>query len=339
MESSLKIKAIIAEEQGAPDVFKVGEVDFPSNEGKENYVWIKTEATGINRAETMQRKGLYPSIPGETDVIGLEAAGYLVNSQEEYTSGEYKNNERVMALLPGGGYSDIARVHKDHLMKIPENLSFEEGAAIPETWLTSFQLLFLVASGKEGQTALIHAAGSGIGCAAIQLCKKVGITTIAVASTNEKLELAKSIGASHGINYKENADFSTLVQEYTGGKGVNIILDCVGAQNFDYNIKSAAVDCQWVLYGLMGGPKVPEFNLKSFMGKRIQLLCSTLKTRTNEYKADMITKFSEQFLPLFETGELKPIIDITLKYSEMKDAHEYMESNKTQGKIICTNDL
>lgn len=144
MESSGKIKAIIREKDGDPDVLKVGEVDFPSNEGKDGYVWIKMEATAINRAETLQRQGKYPPIPGETDVIGLEAAGYRVNSIEEYKSGDYKNNDRVMALLPGGGYGDIARVHQLHLMKIPENLSFEEAAAIPETWLTAYQLLHKV---------------------------------------------------------------------------------------------------------------------------------------------------------------------------------------------------
>lgn len=141
MESSdLKIKAVVATEAGGPEVLKIQEVDFPSNEGRENYVWIKIEATAINRAETLQRIGKYPPIPTETSVIGLEGAGYLVNSKEEYTSGEYKNNEKVMALLPGGGYSDIARVHKDHLMKIPTGFTFEQAASIPETWLTAYQL-------------------------------------------------------------------------------------------------------------------------------------------------------------------------------------------------------
>lgn len=130
-----------------------------------------------------------------------------------------------MALLPGGGYSDIARVHKDHVMTIPSNLSFEEAAAIPETWLTSYQLLFMVANATAGKTCLVHAAASGIGTAAIQLCKLAGVTTIAVASSEDKLDFAKSLGASHGINYKEHPDFSELVKEFTGGKGVDVILD------------------------------------------------------------------------------------------------------------------
>ena len=189
----------------------------------------------------------------------------MITSPEEYYSGEYKQNKRIMALLPGGGYGDIARVHKDHVIEMPANISFESAASIPETWLTSYQLLFMVANATAGKTCLVHAAASGIGWAAIQLCKEKGVTTIAVSSSEDKLEFAKSLGASFGINYKESPDFSELVKEYTGGKGVDIILDCIGAQNFEYNIKSAAVDCQWVLYGTMGGVKLSDFGF----GKKI----------------------------------------------------------------------
>ena len=244
-----------------------------------------------------------------------------------------------MALLPGGGYGDIARVHKTHVMKIPSGLSFEQAAAIPETWLTSYQLLFHVASAKEGDTVLVHAAASGIGCAALQICKQKGINTIAVSSNDEKIEFAKSLGASHGINYKQHPDFSDLVKEYTDNKGVNLILDCVGAQNFEYNIKSAAIDCQWVYYGGLGGTVLQEFNLAKLMGKRIQLLFTTLKSRSNEYKAQLVSDLTDHFLPLFESGEVKPIIDKTYKFSEMSLAHERMESNANIGKIVCTNDL
>lgn len=283
--------------------------------------------------------GIYPALPGETEIIGLEAAGYLVNSPEEYKSGEYTKNERVMALLPGGGYGDIARVHRDHLIKIPDNLSFEEAAAIPETWLTSYQLLFLVANATKGKTCLVHAAASGIGCAVIQLCKQVGVTTIAVTSNQEKVQFATDLGADYGINYKENPDFSDLVKEYTNGKGVDIILDCIGAQNFEYNLKSAGMDCQWVVYGLMGGPNVDNFNLKLFMAKRMQLLCTTLKSRSNPYKANLIARFTEEYMPLFKTLELRPILDKHFKFSQMAEAHKYMEDNLNKGKIVCVNDM
>lgn len=199
--------------------------------------------------------------------------------------------------------------------------------------------MFLVADAKKGKTVLVHAAASGVGCAAIQLCKNAGVNTIAVTSSQEKIDFAKSLGASHGINYKENPDFSDLVKEYTEGKGVDIILDCIGSQNFEYNTKSAAMDCQWVFFGQLGGTTVEGFELKSFLAKRMQFLCSTLKSRTNQYKADLISRFSKEVLPLFESGEFKPIIDKTFKYSEMAQAHEHMEKNLNIGKIVCINDL
>ena len=244
-----------------------------------------------------------------------------------------------MALLPGGGYSDIARVHKDHLMKIPSNLDFKQAAAIPETWLTSYQLLYKVAKAQKGDIWLVHAAASGIGCAVIQLCKQFGIVTIAVSSTEEKLDYAKSLGANFTINYKENPDFSGLVREYTENKGVNLILDCVAAQNFDANLKSAAIDWQWVLYGGLGGMTIPEFNMGKFMAKRIQFLSTTLKTRSNQYKADLIEDFSKNCLHIFETEDFKPIIDKTYNFTEMSQAHERMESNVNIGKIVCINDM
>lgn len=339
MDTQIKVKAVVYEVEGPASVLEIKEIDFPSNEGREDFVWIKTEANGINRAECLQRNGEYPHVPGESAILGLEASGYLVNSPDEYTSGAYKNNDKIMALICGGSYADVARIHKDHYMKIPDNLSFEEAAAIPETWLTSYQLLFLVANTTKGKTVLVHAAASGIGCASIQLCKMVGATVIAVASSDDKLEFAKSLGATYTINYKENPDFSELVHEYTDGKGVDVILDCIGAQNFTYNIKAAASDCQWVFYGLLGGVLVQEIDISTFLWKRLQFLPTTLKIRSYEYKANLIKRFSAECLPLFASGELKPVIDKVMKYSEMVQAHEYMESNKTKGKIVCINDM
>lgn len=192
---------------------------------------------------------------------------------------------------------------------------------------------------SKGKVVLVHAAASGVGCAAIQLCKQIGAITIASSSTSDKLDFLKTLGADYTINYKENPDFSSLALEYTNNKGVDIILDCIGAQNFEYNIKSAAIDCHWVFYGSMGGTIVSEFNLGKLLLKRISFLSSTLKSRTNQYKANLVSSFTKDFLHLFETGELKPIIDTVYKFSEMPLAHERMESNQNIGKIVCTNDM
>ena len=159
--SQCKIKCINQKKFGGVDTLFIDEIDFPKK--KENQVYIKLEATALNRAEILQRRGFYPPNKGATKIIGLEGSGYLCHSQEEYESGDYRNNKRIMALLEGGGYSDIATVHKDHVIEIPDNLSFTQAAAIPETWLTSYQLLNLVGDAKKGDYALVHAAASGIG--------------------------------------------------------------------------------------------------------------------------------------------------------------------------------
>lgn len=171
----------------------VGNVPLPNPEKDE--VLVKMEATAVNRADTLQWKGQYPPPKGASDIIGLECSGYILNSLEEYKEKTYKKNKRVMALLSGGGYADVVWVHKDHLIEIPEGLSFEEAAAIPETWLTAYQLLKFVGWAKEGDTVLIHAAASGVGTAAIQLCKLLKLTAISSASSSSKLEFVRKLGS------------------------------------------------------------------------------------------------------------------------------------------------
>ena len=300
---------------------------------------IKIEATALNRAEILQRKGLYPPTEGSTNIIGLEGAGYILNHPEEYKTGEYKKNKRVMALLSGGGYSDVVTCHKNHIIEIPDNLSFNDAAAIPETWLTAYQLINFVGQSKSNDITLVHASASGVGWAALQIWKMQGIKTIAVASDKIKLDHSKSLGAFGYINYKETPDFSKHVKELTYGKGVNLILDCIGAQNFEYNISSAAMDCKWVFYGAIGGVKLEHLNLGKLLAKRISLLSTTLKNRTDEYKTELVKEFAKNWIPKFQSGELKPIIDTVFKLSQVAEAHKRMERNLNIGKIVMVNDL
>jgi len=300
---------------------------------------IKVEATSVNRADILQRKGLYPPPKGSTNIIGLECAGYQLQNAEDYVNGTYKKGRRVMALLSGGGYSDVVAVHKDHVIDIPDTFSFEQAAAVPETWLTSYQLINLVAQAEKGDIALIHAAASGIGCAAIQICRMQGVRSIAVASSGEKLKFAESLGSYASINYKETPDFSKMVKDMTDGKGVNVILDCIGAQNFEYNISAAAMDCKWVFFGALGGVKLEKLNLGKLLGKRINLLSSTLKNRSTAYKTNLIKNFTADCLPGFKSQQLSPIIDSVLNLSQVAEAHKRAESNLNIGKIVLKNDL
>ena len=244
-----------------------------------------------------------------------------------------------MALLPGGGYADYVSVLKSHTTPLMyEGQSWEEAAAIPEVWCTAYQLLHLVAGVKQGETCLVHAAASGVGTTMLQLCKASGVEAIAVASTNDKLDFCQSLGASHLVNYKETPEFSKAVKSFTNGRGVNVIQDPVLASHFNENLNCLAQDCRWVLYGSMGGIKVKDAMIIKLLMKRASLICSTLRNRSDSYKADLIQKVYEE-RNKFKSGELKPIIDKVLNLSEVTEAHKYIESNQSIGKVILKNDL
>mmetsp|Transcript_4030 Transcript_4030/g.4937 ORF Transcript_4030/g.4937 Transcript_4030/m.4937 type:complete len:315 (+) Transcript_4030:64-1008(+) len=251
----------------------------PTVSGKE--ILIKVHYTALNRADTMQAVGKYPPPPGVTEVLGLEATGEVVKTGPDCK--KFKEGDRVMALLAGGGYAEFVAVDERQAMEIPNGISFRHAAAIPETWLTAYQLLFFVAQVKSSDTVLIHAAGSGVGTAAIQLCSKiVGARVIATAGSQEKLEKAKELGATKCINRKTGPWLDSVL-EATEGKGVSVILDCIGYPYVPQNLKAVAPDGRWVLYGLMGGPSNEidlQVNLRSILLKRVQLRASTLRSRS-----------------------------------------------------------
>eukprot|EP00511_Aplanochytrium_stocchinoi_P000083 CAMPEP_0204822110 /NCGR_PEP_ID=MMETSP1346-20131115/281_1 /ASSEMBLY_ACC=CAM_ASM_000771 /TAXON_ID=215587 /ORGANISM="Aplanochytrium stocchinoi, Strain GSBS06" /LENGTH=305 /DNA_ID=CAMNT_0051948137 /DNA_START=149 /DNA_END=1066 /DNA_ORIENTATION=+ len=267
-------------------------------------VLIKVYATALNRADTLQAAGKYPPPPGTTDVLGLEASGEIVDVGPQCVNG-LKEGDKVMALLAGGGYAEFVAVDERQVMRIPQGYSFKLGAAIPETWLTAFQLLHLVAKINETDTVLIHAAGSGVGTAATQLCRIAGATVIATAGSDEKLEKAKELGASFCFNRKEGA-WEEKVLEVTNGKGATVILDCIGYPYVPQNLQAIARDGRWILYGLMGGVKEEkefQVNLRTILMKRVQLLASTLRARSIEYKADLVTKFITHTSERLKSGE------------------------------------
>ncbi|CDW71149.1 zinc-binding dehydrogenase family protein [Stylonychia lemnae] len=324
------MRAIVCEGTGGPEVMKISDtVDLP--QCNQNEVLLKIEATAVNRADTLQRKGKYPPPRGVTDIIGLECVGYKTDPKTL----QVDKSKLFMTLLSGGGYAQqyqyssfkiqfrYAKVHYSHLMPVPKGLVLEEIAAIPEVWLTAFQLLHKVGNGQSGETALVLAAASGVGTSLIQLAKKNKMNVIAVASNQEKLNLCK---------------FQNIL-EYTNKKGVDVILDPILASNFDYNMKSIGMDSRWVMYGTMGGLKVENANFTNLILKRGQILVSTLRNRTDEYKAQLIKDFSSACIQQFEMKRLKPIVDRVMKLSEVQQAHEIIEKNQNAGKIILINDL
>jgi len=298
-------------------------------------VLLRIHATAVNRADTLQRKGAYPPPAGESDILGLEAAGEVVQAGSD-CSLRIPIGSACMTLLGSGGYAEYVLVDERLLIRIPTGMSFLQAAAIPETWLTAYQLLYLLAGVKKGDKVLVHAAGSGVGLAAIQLAVAAEAEVFAVAGTDEKLALARSLGVAHTVNYKTTPKFSASILEATGGKGVDVILDCIGASFVEENLGSAALDSRWVLYGLMGGRDISGPFLGPILAKRIKLQGTTLRSRTLDYKIQLSNEFAHHSVHAFVDGSFRPVVDRVYPLAEAQQAHEYMESNANTGKIVLS---
>jgi tumor protein p53-inducible protein 3 len=327
------MKYIAHEDKQGPDGISVQEGPVPIYD-KDNEVLIKVEACAANRADLLQSRGQYPPPPGVTKVIGLECAGYVVDPKTNVIT-----DRRVMALLSGGGYAQFAKVHKDHVIDIPEELSFETAACIPEKFLTSYQILHKIADIQEDETVLILAGASGIGTSMIQLCNYAGASSIAISSSDAKLEQCKKIGAYACVNYKQYPSFSDRVQLFTDGEGVDVVTDPVMGNFFNCTLDCLGYDSRWIIYGFMGGIKIKEANMMKLLNKRASILTSTLRNRSDEYKTELVTSFAERLMPGFVSGELAPIIYQTINLSDSKHGLEMMAQNRNTGNIAFINDL
>jgi len=279
-------------------------------------VRILVRACGINRADLLQRDGHYPPPPGASDLLGLECAG--VNAE---------TGERVMALLAGGGYAEEVAVHRGSVMRVPDALSFEEAAAIPEVFLTAFLNIFMLARAREGETVLIHGGGSGVGTAATTLCKLAGMRVIVTAGSDEKCARCLEHGADVAINYKSE-DFVEKA------RGANVILDHVGAPYLSRDLQALAMDGRIVNIGSMGGQRMAELDTSLLLGKRAQIIGSTLRNRTAEEKAAIVSAFVVRFGDDAEAGRVRPVIYKVLPLERADEAHQVMASNQHFGKIV-----
>lgn len=307
---------------------------IPRPEAKDGQLLIRVAATALNRADLLQKRGVYPPPPGESEILGLEASGVIADIGPG-VKGRWILGSEVMALLGGGGYAEYVAVPEELVMPVPSPLNLYQAAALPEAWLTAYQLLHFIAKVKPNETVLIHAGASGIGTAAIQLVRLSRAIPIVTAGSPEKLKFAEQMGAATGINYKEE-DFSEKIMQFTEGKGADIILDCVGGSFWEKNICSLAIDGRWVLYGMLGGKTADGDLLGKLLRKRGQLLCSLLRSRSLQYKAELVRSFTEQVLPHFQSADppLQPVIDSTFNMEDVEMAHQRMEANQNIGKII-----
>jgi len=297
----------------------------------EDELLVKVHATAINRADILQKRGKYPVPNGASPILGLEMSGTIEKIGKNVT--KWQVGDRVCGLLPGGGYAEYVSIPSSLAIPIPSNLNFEEAAAIPEVFLTAYLNLFELGQLKENETVLIHAGASGVGTAAIQLVKEFGSFSIITAGSEEKLNSCLDLGAQHAINYKNN-DFQVEVEKLTNGKGVDVILDFVGAPYFHQNLQSLNVNGRLILIGTMGGVKIDELNLLPLLMKRISIIGSTLRSQTLQQKVHLTNQFKEHVLPLFEKTNIKPVIDTIFSWDEVNEAHKRMENNKNIGKIV-----
>ncbi|XP_036999318.2 quinone oxidoreductase PIG3 isoform X2 [Artibeus jamaicensis] len=325
--------AVHFDEPGGPENLYLKEVAKPSpGEGE---VLLKVVASALNRADILQRRGQYPPPPGASTILGVEASGHVVELGPG-CQGRWKIGDPAMALLSGGGQAQYVTVPEGFLMPIPAGLTMPQAAAIPEAWLTAFQLLHLVGNVQAGDSVLIHAGLSGVGTAAIQLTRLAGAIPLVTAGSQDKIQMAEKLGAAVGFNYKEE-DFSEAAMKFTEGAGVNLILDCIGGSHWEKNVNCLAVDGRWVLYGLMGGNEVNGPLLSKLLFKRGSLIGSLLRSRDRKYKQSLVKAFTEQVVPHFSTESthrLRPVVDRVYPVAEIQEAHKYMESNQNVGKIV-----
>ena len=293
-------------------------------------VLVAIRATAVNRADLSQARGGYPPPPGASEILGLELSG-VITSVGAAVEG-WQVGDRVCALLPGGGYAAQAAVPAGMLMPLPDDWSFAQGAAIPEVWFTAYVNLFLEGQLQPGERVLIHAGGSGVGTAAVQLARVSGAEPFVTAGTEEKLARCRALGATLAVNYKE-ADFLPAVLAATNGAGVNLILDPVGADYLARNLQALAPLGRLVHIGLLSGGQT-QIDLGLVLGKRLRLIGSTLRRRPLAEKVAITRNFSERFWPLLRDGTLQPVIDRTFPLPDAHAAHAYVAANRNVGKVI-----
>jgi putative PIG3 family NAD(P)H quinone oxidoreductase len=324
------MKAILFDTPGDESVLHLGDAPDPVLGMGE--VRLAVRAAAVNRADLLQRQGMYPPPPGAPEILGLECAGEVVEVGAGVTV--WKPGDRAMALLAGGGYAEQVVVDAGSLLPVPDAFTWEQAAAVPEVYLTVFLNVFQLGGLDAGGAVLVHGGGSGIGTACTQLAKYAGATVIATAGSEEKCARCRELGADVAVNYREG-DFAAAAREATGGLGVDVVLDSIGAPYLERNLESLRVGGRLVLIGLMGGAKA-EINLAALLMRRLQVIGSTLRARPVEEKAALVAAFQERFGAALEKGEIAPVLDRVLPLADAGEAHRVLKGREHSGKIVLS---
>lgn len=312
---------------GQPDDLFVAETEMPRLAA--NKVRVKVAAFGINRADTLQRQGKYPAPQGESTILGLEVAGVVVEQGSDVQQSLL--GKQVFGLVAGGGYSEYVNVDPSHLMLVPDKLSVKQAAGIAEVFLTAYQSLILLAKVQPGSKVLIHAGASGVGLAATQLAKHHGCEVAVTASSQQKLHTCQQNGADIGIHYPTE-DFAEKINATYGG--VDVVIDFVGGDYLNRNLKILNQDGRIVYLAMLAGRYADKLDMALLLTKRANIIGSTLRNRSDSYKAELVKGFSLDCLGLFESGKLQVNIDSYIDANDISQAHRRLESNDSQGKLI-----
>lgn len=307
---------------------------------RDGEVLIKVSAAGVNRMDLIQVAGKYPPPPGDSEILGVEVSGVICDvSDQAQENSDLRLGDRVMALVGGGGYAEYCVAPYQVVMRIPENVNMTEAAGLPEAFLTAYQAIAFNGRLQDGEVILIHAGASGVGLAAIQLCRQIykDIKIIATAGSEEKLAVCKQYGADVVVNYKL-ADFVTEVLSATNDKGADVIIDPVGASYWPKHSQCTAMDGRVLHIGLLGGAVVESVNLGLELRRRVTHNFSTLRTRSLKYKQELISQFLSRAQPSFERGSLKVPLDLVFPLEQVEKAHARVRENRNTGKIILSVD-
>ena len=325
--SQTTMQQVIITEPGGVDKLAYETVTIP--EAKADEVLVKVHAFGINRPDILQRQGLYPMPPGVTQVPGLEVAGEVVAVGAEVT--QFKLGDKVCGLTNGGGYAEYCVVPQSQTLHIPENVSFVEAAAIPETFFTVWANVFQMGKAKAGEVVLVHGGTSGIGTTALMLCKALDIKTFATVGSDEKVQAIANL--TDAINYKTQ-DFEHEIIEKTDNAGVDVILDMVGAPYLEKNLNLLRRDGRLVYIAFLGGAKAKEVKLGQIMMKRLTITGSTMRARNTAEKAEIAQGLQDHVAPLWAKGECLPMIYQTFEFDQIQAAHACMDTGEHVGKIV-----
>jgi putative PIG3 family NAD(P)H quinone oxidoreductase len=323
------MKAVLLTGFGGVEVLRIGE--RPDPVPGEDELLVRVRATALNRADLLQRRGKYPPPVGASDILGLEMAGEVMKAGPAATG--FRDGDRICALLPGGGCAQRVTIPSGMAIRIPDRMSYEEGAAVPEAFLTAYRNLFDLGSLAAGGTALVHAGGSGVGMAAVQLVREAGAIPLVTAGTPEKILRCLELGARAGWNRKDGP-FAPWIAAQTGSRGVDLILDCVGAAYLEQNLHSLAEGGKLIVIGVMGGSVAAGLDLALLLMRGLQIMGSRIRGMSVESKVALTKRFTAFAMQRFEDGRLVPVIDSVYDWSEVALAHARMEENANIGKIV-----